>query len=432
MLTFSGTAALFSRQPKVEKSSKAALPSESRPSFHLLPLEIRWKIYSHLLFDENVAETTEDKKLRLRFATALFTASRQISSESLDFFYSENTFLLLETNIKELFSAAQDAIPMIRHDNTAGYRLPHLASAIRFNRTSYRFDVSYAIFASRNLPTLVQLLNTEHLQRSIAEIDLTLNFARSAGNPRTSREMDRIVDDLGWIRKLPDIQHRTLTFKIEGSLSKKRRAALEANFSKPALTPQDFVSMALQARERGQACLAVGDYTAARGEFTFCSHLTKLLLERIKHPWPWERFHCNRRSTVECLVVDLHLDMSLIESAQGYHEDAIWHAEKAWEMAFVGADPFGQVADLKFSLGVALAAGERYEDAVGALSHACAFDPENEVMRAMLECLKALLEEQKRGYEGQMLVDGERSLNRWFEVAMVERRSQKVSLDDRE
>lgn len=429
MLGFNQTAAFFSRRIRVEGISKPSVSSETKTSFSLLPVEIRWNIYRDLLLDENVTEITEDKRPRLSFQTALFTVSRQISSESLEFFYRENTFVLLKTNMKDLFKACQVALPMMRYANAVGSREPPLACTICLE-SSYR-EKSSAIFTARDLPIVIQLLNIEHLQRSTRVMNLTLDFPQRVGEStiRTGRDIDHIMDGLSGIRKFPDLRHTSLNLNIEGTLPKYNRELIETNFAKPAPTPNGFVEMALQARRKEQVCLAAGDYTAARAAFKFCSHLTRLILERAKHPWPWNNFSCNR-SRVECLVVDLHLDMSLIETAQGYHEDAIWHAEKAWEMAFAGADPFGQVADLKFSLGVALAAAGRYQDSVGALAHACAFDPENGVMRTMLESLKALLEEQKEGCTGAMFADGEKSLNLWFEVAMVERRSQKVTLGD--
>lgn len=74
-----------------------------------------------------------------------------------------------------------------------------------------------------------------------------------------------------------------------------------------------------------------------------------------------QRLDLGRRdkSAVKALEVDMHLDLSLVESAQSWHGEAVWRAEKAWEVAFTGADLVGRVADLKFGFGVALANGGR-------------------------------------------------------------------------
>ena len=73
--------------------------------FTTLPLELRREIYSYLLLDVNVVEETlgtncrsasgESVSLTPKFSTSLFQVSKQISQESLLYFYAENAFVLL-------------------------------------------------------------------------------------------------------------------------------------------------------------------------------------------------------------------------------------------------------------------------------------------------------------------------------------------------
>lgn len=87
---------------------------------------------------------------------------------------------------------------------------------------------------------------------------------------------------------------------------------------------------------------------------------------------------------------------------------------------------------LKFSLGVALVGAGRYEDAIGALTHACAFETDNEIMRTMLESLKVLVAELKRENEeedSREVYQVEGSLKSWFDRVTIERRQENGPLD---
>lgn len=60
------------------------------------------------------------------------------------------------------------------------------------------------------------------------------------------------------------------------------------------------------------------------------------------------------------------------------------------------------------------------EDAIGALTHASAYEPGDKAIGTMLQSLKAVVAEQKKDSENQM-TEGEGSLRRWFESVMAHR-----------
>lgn len=79
------------------------------PSLDTIPLEMRHEIYSYLLLlrravkesDQTVGLDVGEQRTWLipDISTALFRVNRQISSESIEYFYGENAFVALASKI---------------------------------------------------------------------------------------------------------------------------------------------------------------------------------------------------------------------------------------------------------------------------------------------------------------------------------------------
>jgi hypothetical protein len=78
-----------------------------------IPRELRRKIYSYLLLDQNVVEFTLMHCLRPSYTTALFTVNKQLSDESLHYFFTENAFVGVEMNNVRFFDNFQRGIPIL-------------------------------------------------------------------------------------------------------------------------------------------------------------------------------------------------------------------------------------------------------------------------------------------------------------------------------
>jgi len=74
------------------------------PTLETIPVEIRQDIYSYILLDQNVAyavgSCTSLNAYKLKYETAVFRVSKLISTESLQYFYSQNTFIALTLNLR--------------------------------------------------------------------------------------------------------------------------------------------------------------------------------------------------------------------------------------------------------------------------------------------------------------------------------------------
>jgi hypothetical protein len=89
-----------------------------------IPLEIRIVIYRYLLLDQNVAYDTRgsNKTLRAKFETSLFRVCKIISAESLGFFYSQNAFVVVDSNMHTLLPLCQKAMPIFLGAKTSSFK----------------------------------------------------------------------------------------------------------------------------------------------------------------------------------------------------------------------------------------------------------------------------------------------------------------------
>lgn len=90
--------------PTADHSPDAAtdgdlVASHPKPSFTSIPVEVRNLIYGNILLEENATVVKKDGSLSFKYYISLFTVSKKISSETLDFFYSRNNFVFIKANL---------------------------------------------------------------------------------------------------------------------------------------------------------------------------------------------------------------------------------------------------------------------------------------------------------------------------------------------
>lgn len=296
-------------------------------------------------------------------------------------------------------------------------RVPEVSCALTYTDTkcpSYLGPLR--IFEVESLPNVIRIINTEHFlsKAELGDIKLVLRFPQFCRTPTQVHSTSLVAAALTGIRQTPKVTRR-LRLVLRGYVSEAGRKLIEDDFAKPHPSHAEMVDLAFQSRDRGLALIDKERYAAARGEYALCFYMIERMRKRSRLHWATDL-----SLSLPSLWIDALLDMSLIETAEGYHEEAISCADKAWELASDGEGPLNNIPELKFGLGVALAAAGRCEDAVGAITHALSFDPENEVMSAMLKGLMAHFEKQKQTNSPDEDVE---SFRQWFKVKMVEKRS---------
>jgi hypothetical protein len=163
--------------------------SKPELTFTKIPLELRQCVYDYLLLDKNVSYVEqrgkpENKSLglqenggplcrqRLNFEVALFRVNKQISSESLKYFRSNNAFISIETmwSTSTLENIGGYAILMIIGNKWGQQKAGSYALTIRLTHVQpfgSHFDpFTFAITTARQFPSLVRLFNALYSQRS--------------------------------------------------------------------------------------------------------------------------------------------------------------------------------------------------------------------------------------------------------------------------
>jgi len=182
-------------------------------SFQTLPPEIRFKIYELILLDSNVITWTREhfkmgkltilgERLRPAFETGLFTVNESISTESLQYFYTQNAFVAFESSAPYASgSFFQRLIPSILVNGRQEFRNCALKITYSQSNLKARSNVEdndkheesptyCAILAAQRLPSLVRLVNTSQAHRmnsftSKLELFFHSNTEYFKGNDRT-------------------------------------------------------------------------------------------------------------------------------------------------------------------------------------------------------------------------------------------------------
>lgn len=362
------------------------------PTFQTIPLELRRKVYDYLLLDQNVCYTKVDKRMQSRYCTSLFTVSQQISMESLDYFYTQNVFVGIQSNLGYFLDFCHRGIPIIIGEsvrNTRRWKKHMLEINLHIRLTTggkgsgVRNENIPAVFAARHLPNFVHFLNGEHstLRSTSNQTQLTLEY-RTAGQYSSSSGVNKMVEGIKGIRDIPDGSGMRL--RVVGDLDEERKNEIRAATSLPDLTHKETLAIGTKLKDQGNAFYKMGDYTAARGKYITAACLVSNLDQD---------YEAEDMLDFQSLIISLHTNTSLVETRQGDHKAAARKARQAWEFTIqrpADNSTAAQKAKLKYRLGSALADDHQYDEAVKHLDDAVKFAPENVGMKGKLSTVTQL------------------------------------------
>ena len=305
--------------------------SLKRASFEGIPPEIRLNIYSYILSDRNVIVLKPKRVLRPQYQTALFTLNRRISTESLAYFWSENAFVKVGTNMGYFLSTCTHAIPLIVGDNLRHFLhfvlsvelITHNAAAAAHSEEHY-----LAIIAAKHLSNFVWLINAEHSTIRNTGHTSTVHLRYYTKNNLFGIKpsvTEFIVDGMKGIRKIQNREESRLEINIGGDLDAQKAEEIKAATNPPALTLAEILGEAEEAKERGNKLYREGNYNAARGEYSISVYMAgNMRNEFVEHPILLYKF--------ESLFINIHTNSSLLDTKQGVYESAFSQAEKAWDL----------------------------------------------------------------------------------------------------
>ena len=152
-----------------------------------LPLELRHEVYSYLLLPQN-SKKPKKKSVKSEvgtfaviypaMATSLFTVNRTISKETLTYFYRENGFVAIRSNMDislgwmRKLNACFNVTKKYQH----GGCLRNVAAVATFKYHAQGRDYVHKdlfLCTFRQLPTMINILNADHLQNSALGITAT-------------------------------------------------------------------------------------------------------------------------------------------------------------------------------------------------------------------------------------------------------------------
>lgn len=350
-----------------------------------IPIEIRLKIYSYLLAEQNVTVLRTDGTLHPRYETALFRVNKQIYEESHSYFHSENAFVLVENHEAYFLSTCRRAIPLTipaPAQTFKNYVLKVQIQSCNKRIAKKEYESGRAVFAGRHVTNFVRLLNAEHsiLRNTGNKTRVDLLYRTQCRNYRgNGRIYNCVTEGIKGIRPIENGSGSQLTIKVHGDVD-----VGKANEIQSAVLPSyNAISALLDgkiAKEQGNALYKAGDYNAARAEYliavyTFASYKD----EFDQDPALMHEF--------ETLFINISTNSSLLDSKQGRHRSAVSQARKALDMSnsrSIGDTPDQQVKH-RYRLGCALADNGQDLEAANELEIAAAFAPENMSIRAKLK-----------------------------------------------
>ncbi|MCJ1400494.1 hypothetical protein MMC11_003700 [Xylographa trunciseda] len=353
-------------------------------SFMGVPPEIRLKIYSYLLLSEETVVplaaggSLEENILRSHYEAVLFTVNRQISDESLSYFYTQNAFVAVETNMTHFLSECCRAIPMnFGHCKT---KFRNYALKLQFfqftGQSSLRYIRSaFAVFSRRYLRNFIRLFEVNHLPLRQASSDVVTTRMDIIFKPKGAHFKDRpgiissLVHDLQMLREFPQAveDHMELTF---------HSVPIILN----VLAESGDIETAKQTRTKGDQFYQSGEYDAARGEYIIAlSIVTVPSLINLDE---------NTIDEADLLYVELRSKMSVLDSRQKRYKSAIVEARKAVQLpgdrTFSGLVSSDREAELQARCATTLVDDGQYGKAIEFLVDILLDDPKHPALEAKL------------------------------------------------
>ena len=247
------------------------------PSFTTLPFEIRREIYSYLLLGDTIPSASRSRILRPNYATTLFCVNRQISTESLDYFYTQNAFILVqwETQFCMEFSMLRQLcslVPCLPEQPPPSHlvagRFP-LTLGLNYTRSypGYRSSkVTSFIMSSRELHLFVKVLNAFHFRLMDGEcfnsFALSLEFHPKDPPAEESLTLkNRIIDNLSQLRTpetAPDDDFFMFELDVVGGLDDDRAEIMQEQLYE-VLSGENLIQLGRDVLKEGREQFQSGD-----------------------------------------------------------------------------------------------------------------------------------------------------------------------------
>jgi hypothetical protein len=376
-------------------SSGSSRRQQAPPSFTSIPLEIRRKVYEYLLSDHYVLTYTSELHMESKYETALFTVCKKISDEALDFFYTTNAFVAIESNMGYFLRKCLKAMPIvtrkepdIRTVPSCALKIYHLSASDTFSEGTHpRRKISYGVFPGRHLATFLRLLNTEiwcFTQPPVPTYTLNVEFRTDHGYFKGNGWVTSfLVDGLKVLRK-PKNFAGDYVVKISGDIAAEQIDSIHAAMPPFDISRGEAVELVKKAKQRGDEFLETGDYNAARAEYIIANKgANNLILRYNKGMEPKDHFDSGSIS------ISLYIFTSMIDSKQGHYTSAISNARMAWRVVRIRRDLSSELrATCKIRLGEALAENGQYRGAATAFERALAWSPGNEAVKGKLDAAR--------------------------------------------
>ena len=394
-------------------------------TFDNLPIEIRHCVYSYVLLDQNVAYPKRciGRSFRSKFEVALFRVSKFISADSLQFFHSQNAFVIIKSDSIKLLESCKLVAPAFVGAETAalesfvleihlsqgrslleprlGASEPRLdGQAIDNSMTSTGFPWCSVIIAARHLPKFILLMNTwvsniDDTSPTIRTV-LSINFRTFRSSHRVT---DLLIDGLSGIRtgKIIDWEPKgrkerskkildnstpgLLDVELLGDLSQDNREKFTATAISTNETLSDNISQVLAVRAKGDHFYTRGDLAEARDQYTVAHLLSRPLLACDRNTGL-----INKQLLVKIADINVRnrLGIAKVDSQLGFVGAACYMLEQADSLVSFLQDP-NLSADLHLEWGSILAESGLYKDALEHLEKAKHDAPSSTILAKIKE-----------------------------------------------
>ena len=309
-------------------------------SFTTLPLELRREVYSYLLRDNKacVEETITNCKsfsghttiFRPKYSTGLFTVSKQISAEALDYFYGENAFVAVKAPNVQALTTARQLFPTIRwysEDVKKSFRdrcLAKMALVARImvyhtgeNPPSHKASYMAIMLSARHLTVLIHIINSSIslLSDGTHKVRVYLNFQLNTPYYKGKESVAaRILKPLESFKSSPLSRGGPpLNFTIRGNLDAEKSKRL-AEFKKPRHKPDDPIRDCEWAFHRGDEASQQGRYGLAENYYNL---IQDLLVDRPSRAQEEHIF-----AEFEAVHIEKFLRLAINYSRAGRHQVA--------------------------------------------------------------------------------------------------------------
>jgi tetratricopeptide (TPR) repeat protein len=330
-----------------------------------------------------------------KYETALFTICKKVSDEALDFFYTTNAFVAVESNMGYFLRKCPKAMPIVTREGldiknvpSCALKIYHLSAIDTFpDGTHPRRKISYAVFPGRHLAIFLQLLNTEvwcFTKTPLPTHALNVEFRTNRGYFKGNGWVTSFLADAMKVLRKPKNFAGDYVVKISGDITAKQIDSIHAAMPSSDISRGEAVELVKKAKRRGDEFLETGDYNAARAELIIANKGTKSrILRSNKRIEPKDHFDS------DSIYISLYIFTAMIDSKQEHYTSAISNARMAWRIVRMRRDHSSELrATCKIRLGEALAENGQYRGAATAFERALAWSPGNEAVKEKLNAAR--------------------------------------------